>query len=210
MVKWLARLGLPSTLTGVLSGLLAALLLAFLAYVHGYRYAAARGEAALADYQQSVARAQAENARRHAEALQAEVARGDAASVKLQAQRGEIAKLTTQLQRRVNHVSTVYIERPGEAPQSLPERPFTLGWVRDYNAGLGLRLPEALHSASGVAATSAGVRAVAGADRIAGRDLARSSVNQADVLAVHHANAQICRDAIAQLNAILNLYAERR
>jgi len=207
MSSWLLRFGLSSPLVRVLAGGLAVLVLLVTAYVHGYRSAAARGQAALASYQAQMANAQAEAARRYAEQLQSEAARADAAAVKLLAQQADIARLTKQLQKRVSHVSTVYVERPGDAPRPLPSLPFTTGWVRDYNAALGLRMPSAVSASGEPARASPGLRAAA-SDRAP--ELSRSAVTQADVLTVHHANSQICRDAVAQLNAILDLYEERR
>lgn len=69
------------------------------------------------------------------------VARADQASTELLAANRQVADLTEQLSHRVPHVSTVYVERPGAPSRLLPERPFTAGWVRDYNAALGLFLP---------------------------------------------------------------------
>jgi len=209
MGSWLSRLSPSSALSlvRVLAGGLTVLVLLITAYVHGYRNASAKGDAKLAAYEARVANAQAEAARRYAEQIQAEAARADAAAVKLLAQQADIARLTKQLQKRVSHVSTVYVERPGAAPQPLPAFPFTAGWVRDYNAALGLRMPSAVDLAAEFARTSPGLRAP-GSD--ATPELARSAVTQAEVLTVHHANSQICRDAVTQLNAILDLYEERR
>jgi len=206
MGSWLSRLSLSPAFVRVLVGGLAVLILLITAYVHGYRSASAKGQAALSAYQTQVAHAQIEAARRYAEQLQREAARADAAGVKLLAQKTDIAKLTQQLQQRVSHVSTIYVDRAGDAPRPLPTFPFTAGWVRDYNATLGLRMPSALDLATEPARTSPGLRA-AGGDRTAA--LTRSAVTQADVLTVHHANSQICRDAVAQLNAILDLYEEK-
>jgi len=198
---------LSSTLVRALATGLTVLVLLITAYLHGYRNASAKGDAKLSAYEARVANAQAEAVRRYVEQIQTEAARADAAAVKLLAQQADIARLTKQLQKRVSHVSTVYVERPGDAPRPLPDRPFTAGWVRDYNAALGLRMPSAVDLAAESSGASPGLRAPGG-ERTA--ELARSAVTQADVLTVHHVNSQICRDAVAQLNAILDLYEERR
>jgi len=207
MGSWLFRLN-PSSVLSLARALatgLTVLVLLITAYAHGYRNASAKGDAKLAAYEARVANAQAEAARLYVEQIQAEVARADAVAVKLLAQQADIARLTKQLQKRVSHVSTVYVDRVGDAPRPLPDRPFTAGWVRDYNAALGLRMPSTLDLAAESARTSLGLCAVGGDP-----ELARSAVTQADVLTVHHANSRICRDAVAQLNAILDLYEEKR
>jgi len=204
MSKLLARLGLSPVLVYLVAGAFAVLF----AYIHGYRYASARGADALFRYQTNVAQTQAIAAQMYAERLQAEMNRADTAAMQLLASRAEIERLTDQLQKRVSHVSTVYVDRPGAAPVRLPERPFTVGWVRDYNAALGLRVSDAVHPAGGAARAPGAVAAARGTDAAA--ELARSTVNQADVLATHHVNAATCRKAIAQLDAILRLYEERQ
>jgi len=207
--SWLSRWGLSPGLARLLAMVAGGLILAVAAYVHGWRNAAARGQAELAAYQAQVANAQIEAARHYAAQVQAQAARADGAAVKLLAQQADIARLTKQLQERVNHVSTIYIPQPGAAPEPLPSYPFTRGWVHDYNAALGLRMPGTFDLAAEPAGASPGVRP---AHRTGERsaELARSSVAQADVLTVHHANSQICREAIAQLNAILDLYEDKQ
>jgi len=192
--SWLSSGLVRNAALGLASGVALVLLWAA-AYNNGYQKASLIAEAKFNAYRLEIAQAQAQAAR---------VA--DAASAKLLAQQADIAKLTDELQKRVNHVSTVYVKRPGAAPEPLPARPFTRGWVHDYNAALGVRMP-GTHDATGAPAPKTGglrAPASAGADRAP--ELARSAVSQADVLATHHANARICRDAVAQLNAILDLY----
>jgi len=208
MFSWLSSGGIKTAGIGLLAGLAFMLIYAG-AYGTGYRNASVKHEAKFAAYRLEISQAQLEAARVFAEQVQAEAARADGAAVKLLAQQADIARLTQQLQERVNHVSTVYVEREGSAPQPLPSYPFTRGWVHDYNAALGLRMPGTVDLAAEPAGASPGVRP---ADRTGQRsaELARSSVAQADVLTVHHANSQICRDAIAQLNAILDLYEDKQ
>lgn len=167
------------------------------AYAHGYRYADIQAEAR---HNQATADALA----KHLRELRAEQARGDAISLQLLARNAERDQLADKLKRRVSRVSTVYVEKPGAAPVALPDRPFTVGWVRDYNAALGLRMSPAVPAAGGAAPASAGLRAPGAGDAIDPSDLARSPVNQADVLNTHIGNAAVCRRIEAQLNAILD------
>ncbi|WMD23085.1 hypothetical protein RAS12_12125 [Achromobacter seleniivolatilans] len=174
-------------------------------YAQGHAYASAQGEARHNDYVAQQNQATATALVNHMRALQVEQERGDELSLALLASHAERAKLSDDLKKRVPHVSTVYIEKPGAAPVPLPDRPFTVGWVRDYNAALGLRMPEAPAATGSVARTSPELSSsgpFGGADAA---DLTRSTVSQADVLTAHHDNAAICRKIEAQLNAILDL-----
>jgi hypothetical protein len=180
-------------------------------YAHGYHYASTRAAAEhsrdIAQQNEAVARQLAKNMRE----LRAEQERGDVLAEQLLANNAERDQLTAKLRTRVQHESTIYLDKPGAPPSRLPDRPFTSGWVRDYNAALGLRMPQAAAAAAAAARTAAGVHG-AGAGAIAdAAELARSAVSQADVLATHIENAAICRRIQAQLNAILDLdEGERR
>jgi len=207
MKAWFARLGLSAGVLVALGGIVAVSLLLMLVYRIGYRTAQSLGEVRFARYQTEVAQARSEAARVYAQSLQAEMARADAASTKLLAQQADIAQLTDELQKRVSYVSTVYVDRPGATPTPLPDFPFTGGWVHDYNAALGLRMPGTGDAARASAQQTPGAGTAASTGGgLAFDALARSRVTQADVLTVHHTNARICRDAIAQLHAILDLY----
>ena len=106
-------------------------------YLHGYGYATTQAEASHNAYVVKQSQATADAQAKHLRELRAEQERGDALSEKLLFTNAENAKLSNDLKKRVPHVSTVYIEKPGAAPVALPDRPFTAGWVRDYNAALG-------------------------------------------------------------------------
>ncbi len=171
-------------------------------YGLGYRQADSQGKAALSQYQGQIATERATTALRLYTQLLAEQARGDVLSLQLLATNAANGLLTQSLQERVPHVSTVYIEKPGAAPAPLPDRPFTTGWVRDYNASLGLGLPGTATPTRQPARAATGVP---GAGSIDTADLGRSQVSQGDVLSNHHYNAAICKKIEAQLNAILDL-----
>lgn len=180
------------------------IVLVALACAHGYRYASSLAEARHSLYVAQQNQATADALAKHLRELRAEQARGDALSLQLLASNAERDQLTDQLKRRVSRVSTVYVPKPGAAPVALPDRPFTAGWVRDYNAALGLRMPPAVPAAGGAAPASAGLHAPGAGDAIAPSDLARSPVSQADVLTTHIGNAAVCRRIEAQLHAILD------
>lgn len=174
-------------------------------YLHGYGYATAQAKASHSAYVAQQSQATVDAQAKHLRELRAEQERGDALSEKLLYANAENAKLSNDLKKRVPHVSTVYIEKPGAAPVALPDRPFTAGWVRDYNAALGLRVPQAPAAAGTAARTAAGIQAVGALGGIDAADLARSTVSQADVLDNHIDNSAVCKKLAAQLNAILDL-----
>ena len=174
-------------------------------YLHGYGYATTQAEASHNAYVVKQSQATADAQAKHLRELRAEQERGDALSEKLLFTNAENAKLSNDLKKRVPHVSTVYIEKPGAAPVALPDRPFTAGWVRDYNAALGLRMPEASTATGSAARTAARIPAASSFGEIDAADLARRTVSQADVLTTHIDNAAVCKKLAAQLNAILDL-----
>ncbi|MGE8615747.1 MAG: hypothetical protein ACN6PF_25870 [Achromobacter veterisilvae] len=174
-------------------------------YMHGYGYATKQAQASHNAYVVKQSQATADALAKHLRELRAEQERGDALSEQLLSTNAENAKLSNDLKKRVPRVSTVYIEKPGAAPVALPDRPFTVGWVRDYNAALGIRMPQAPAAAGPAARTAAGIQAAGALDGIDPADLARSTVSQADVLDNHIDNAAVCKKLAAQLNAILDL-----
>lgn len=174
------------------------------AYAHGYRYADIQAQARHNQYVAQQSQAQADAQAKRLNELRAEQERGDALSLQLLASNAERDQLTDKLKQRVTRVSTVYISKPGAAPVALPDRPFTVGWVRDYNAALGLRMPGAATAAGSATGASAGAHSPGAGSAIDPTDLARSPVSQADVLTTHISNAAACREAEAQLNAILD------
>lgn len=174
-------------------------------YFHGHSYASVQAEAKYNGHLARESKAHADALAQHLRELRAEQERGDALSLQLLSTNAENAKLSADLKKRVTRVSTVYVEKPGAAPVALPDRPFTVGWVRDYNAALGLRVPQAAATAGAAARTAAGIPAPSAFVGIEPTDLSRSVVSQADVLATHIDNAAVCRKIAAQLNAILDL-----
>lgn len=175
------------------------------AYAHGYRYAAMQAEVQHSQYVAKLNQATADAQAKHLRELRAEQMRGDAMALRLLASTAERDQLTEKLKKRVSRVSTLYVPKPGAAPVALPDRPFTIGWVRDYNAALGLRMPPTSEAAGGAARTAAGLYSPDTVDGIDPADLARSPVSQGDVLAAHIGNAAVCRRIEAQLNAILDI-----
>lgn len=198
LISWIGAMDWTTVLV------IAAVAAYLMGYGMGRRDANADWTARHAAYVAQEAQARAQAISQNLTALRAEQERGDALSMQLLSSNAERAKLSEDLKKRVPHVSTVYIEKPGAAPVPLPDRPFTVGWVRDYNAALGLRMPQAAAAAGSAARTSAGLHAPGSIGGIDAADLARSAVSQGDVLATHHNNAAVCRKLEAQLNAILD------
>jgi hypothetical protein len=161
ITRLLSMLGIHPAVAGVLG----AAVLAIATYVMGKSDANADWTARHAAYVAQQAEARATTLQKYLAELRAEQERGDALSVKLLSTNAENARLSDDIKKRVPRVSTVYIEKPGAAPAPLPDRPFTAGWVRDYNAALGLGMSGQAASAGGAAGTAAAVRP---ADALAG------------------------------------------
>lgn len=154
ITRLLSMLGIQPAVAGVLG----AAVLAIAAYVMGQSDANADWTARHAAYVAQQAEARATTLLKYLAELRAEQERGDALSVKLLSTNAENAKLSDDLKKRVPRVSTVYIEKPGAAPAPLPDRPFTAGWVRDYNAALGLGVSDQAAPTGGIAGASDAVR----------------------------------------------------
>ncbi len=196
---------MPTTFNNVWAALvlLAALLAAG---TLGYSLADGQRRAEHADYLRVQAQAQAAREAQHSADLAAAYEAGDQQAAALRAANIRADDLAEQLKHQVPHVSTVYIEKPGAAPRPLPDRPFTVGWVRNYNAALGLSGREALRDPADAARASPGPSAPG---PVSAADLARSAVTQADVLENHTGNSLACVKVTNQLNAILDLYEGR-
>jgi len=176
--------------------------------VGGYRYAAAQGAIALATAE--AARAQEHEAAAEQRARQALVASGrltqqvlraHALETQLSNAKAQHAKEKKALLQRIADVTTVYVPSPGAAPEPLPHSVFTSGFVREYNAaiGIGSDLPGA---DQGTAAAAAGPAPSSSSSTEAW--LRESGLSQADILAHIGDYGEYCRNLSAQVNGLLD------
>lgn len=174
----------------------------------GYRYAAAQGSATLAKVDAAAARerqATAEQRARQAVVasgrLTQQVLRAHALETQLSNAKAQHAKEKKALLQRITDVTTAYVPSPGAAPEPLPRCVFTAGFVREYNAAIGVDtdLPG---PAQGAAATAAGSAPSTTASTEAW--LRESGLSQADILAHAADYGEYCRDLSAQVNGLLD------
>lgn len=174
----------------------------------GYRYAAAQGATALATAE--AARAQEHEAAAEQRARQALVASGRLAQQVLRAHaletqlsnaKAQHAKEKKALLQRITDVTTVYVPSPGAAPEPLPRCVFTAGFVREFNAAIGVAtdLPG---PAQGAAAAAAGPAPSTAASTEAW--LRESGLSQVDILAHAGDYGEYCRNLSAQVNGLLD------
>lgn len=113
-----------------------------------YLYAKSLGDADLANLKsQQSDKAATAAYESHALLLQ-QVTRANETETLLYATIAQHAEEKRQLQERIYHVSTQYISAPGAAAKPIPRCVFTAGWLRDYNAALGVPAPRAGAAAS--------------------------------------------------------------
>ena len=130
-----------------------------------------------------------------AKLLKDERLRGDGLAAELEAERRNIKTVTVEVIRYVPSVTTVYVEKPGDAPKPIPDAVFTRGFVGLWNHAL----------AAGVRTATSGP-----ADPPGGADaLVRARVNQSDVLTNHSINAGKYADCRAQLTALIDWHEGR-
>ena len=107
-------------------------------YALGHRVAKADGDAALATLRKDNADAAAKAADDARLRLVAEVERNNRLAQELADEKAAHAQEKQSLLRRISNVTTVYVPAPGLAPRPLPPAVFTAGFVREYNAAIGL------------------------------------------------------------------------
>jgi hypothetical protein len=190
---------LPSGLTvALLACVVSAAAAGSIAYGFGYRYAAALGDTALANLQSthSAQALAAEQANRVL--LLQQVSRAQQSESLLFDFMTQHANEKPQLQERIPHVTTQYRPAPGAAAQPIPRCVFTAGWLRDFNAALGVPAPR---PGAVAAAVEEAARPAAGTDA----ELLESGVTPADILAHAQDYGLWARTNFAQLNALLDL-----
>ena len=149
-------------ITTRLNALLAALVLAAAAalvaggggYALGHRLAKADGDAALAKLQRAHAEATAKAADEARLRLVAEVERNNRLAQALADEKATHAQEKQSLLRRIANVTTVYVPAAGLAPRPLPRTVFTAGFMREYNAAIGLPTAETGTTAAGTGGTA--------------------------------------------------------
>lgn len=187
--------------TGVMVALLACLVCGAagtgVGYGMGYRYAAATGSAELERERTAHAEAIAMAAHESRITLRQQVTRANAAESQLLADQAGHAKQVTELEGRIGHVTSHYRPSPAQAPQPAPRCVFTVGWLRDYNAALGV--PGAL---AGPVTGPAGPApwAAPGTDA----ELLESGVTPADILAHAQDYGRWARGLASQVTGLLS------
>ena len=133
---------LPSGLTvALLACVVSASAAGSIAYGFGFRYAAALGDTALANLQSThSAQALAAEQANRVQLLQ-QVSRAQQSESLLFDFMTQHANEKQQLQERIPHVTTQYRPAPGAAAEPIPRCVFTAGWLRDFNAALGVPAP---------------------------------------------------------------------
>lgn len=174
----------------------------------GYRYATAQGTAALATAEATRAKeheAAAEQRARQALVasgrLAQQVLRAHALETQLSNAKAQHAQEKKALLKRIADVTTVYVPSPGAAPELLPRSVFTAGFVREYNAaiGIGSDLPGAAQGTTAAAASTA-----SGSSSSTEAWLRESGLSQADILAHVGDYGEYCRNLSAQVNGLLD------
>ena len=192
-------------ITTRLNALLAALVLAGVTglvaggagYALGHRVAKADGDAALATLRKDNADAAAKAADDARLRLVAEVELNNRLAQALADEKAAHAQEKQSLLRRIANVTTVYVPAPGLAPQPLPRAVFTAGFVREYNAAIGL-------PAAATGAAAPGLGGTAETAEASDAWLRDSGLSQADILAHIADYGERCRNLEAQVNRLLD------
>ncbi len=129
---------------------------------------------------------------------QAETIRANGLEKQLLTDQQRFANEKRQLQQRISHVTTVYRPAPGAALAPIPRTVFTVGFVRDYNAAIGLPANGA-PAAAGSAGDQTDPAAAAGAGL-----LDDSGLSQADILAHISDYGERCRRLDSQVNRLID------
>ncbi len=188
---------LNALLAAVALAAAAALVAGITGYSIGHGSAKAEGDAALAKLQRDHAVAVAKVADEARLRLIAEVEHNNRLAQELADEKATHAQEKQSLLRRIANVTTVYVPAPGLAPRPLPRAVFTAGFVREYNAAIGL-------PAADTGAATAGVGGTAEAGQSPDTWLRDSGLSQADILAHIADYGERCRNLDAQVNRLLD------
>lgn len=171
-------------------------------YGLGDRQATAAGAADLADLKRQYTEQALANGQKNLDDLLSEIRRANDAEAQLSAAKTQHQTELEQLQERIPNVTTVYMPAPAAKPVAIPRCVFTAGWLRDYNAALGVRA-----NTQGATAShpQAAPRPTSGTDA----ELLESGVTPADILAHAQDYGLWARNNLAQLNALLDLQEQK-
>ncbi|WP_373389004.1 lysis protein [Pseudomonas alcaligenes] len=173
-------------------------------YDSGYGKAQAEGESALQSLRLEYAEQSLRASQENLASYRLQVQRANEAELRYLDAQGEIRQLQQQLTReRIAHVSTQYRPAPGTAPVPAPRFVITCGWLRDFNAALGARMP-APAGCRGAAGAAPGAWPAAGSDA----ELLESGVSAADILAHARDYGAWALTNLAQLNGFRRLHKE--
>ncbi|MGU3349947.1 lysis protein [Pseudomonas monsensis] len=169
-----------------------------IAYGFGFQYAEALGNSNLQTLKTTHAEQAGAAEKENRLQLQQQVARANEAEALLFATFDRHAEEKRQLQERIPHVTTQYISAPGAVARPIPRCVFTAGWLRDFNAALGVPAPRP-------GTTTTGAEKAAWPATGTDAELLESGVTPADILAHAQDYGLWSRSILAQLNALLDL-----
>lgn len=167
-------------------------------YGLGSRQATALGAAEIAALKQQYAEQALANGQRNLDDLLNEIRRANTAEAHLIQEKAQHQTELDHLQERIPNVTTVYLPAPASKPVAIPRCVFTAGWLRDYNAALGV--PAAVQGTT-AGHPQAATSPAPGTDA----ELLESGVTPADILAHAQDYGMWARNNMAQLNAVLDL-----
>ncbi|WP_110970234.1 lysis protein [Pseudomonas huaxiensis] len=167
-------------------------------YGLGSRQAAALGAANLAALKQQYAEQALANGQKSLDDLLSEIRRANDAEAQLINAKAQHQTELDHLQERIPNVTTVYLPAPASKPVAIPRCVFTAGWLRDYNAALGV-------PATVQGTTTGHPQAATSTAPGTGAELLESGVTPADILAHAQDYGMWARNNMAQLNAVLDL-----
>ncbi|CAD5107221.1 lysis protein [Zestomonas carbonaria] len=174
-------------------------------YELGESTAQAKGDKALVALREEHQKLRADAAEQNLVLYRQQVERANQAEQLFLNAQDEIYQLRQQLtQERIAHVSTQYRPAPGAAPVPAPRFVVTCGWLRDFNAALGARVP-----APAACRTASGAEKAAWPAPGADAELLESGVSAADILAHARDYGSWALSNLAQLNALLDLHTTR-
>lgn len=167
-------------------------------YGVGMRHGQATGQANLEGLKAQHAEQQLTTERASHLQLRQQIERAQQSERLMYEQMARHTEQTKTRQDRIPHVTTRYLPAPDAKAQPVPRCVFTAGWLRDFNAALGMPSSTAI---SAHPAPAEATSATPGPDA----ELLESGITPADILA--HANdyGSWVRQLAEQLNALLDL-----
>ncbi|MDR1311119.1 MAG: hypothetical protein LBK01_04485 [Burkholderiaceae bacterium] len=181
----------------ILGSSIGVLTLLFLVGWLGYDYGRSLGEMEVADLKRVHAEELGKATIKAFADYSALVERGNTAEHALLLAKQQFAKERQTLQRKIHHVTTSYQTAPDTAPVRIPRTVFTAGFVRHYNAAIGLPGVSTPADSRGTGRAPPAAAATDGG-------LRESGVTQADILAHIGDYGERCRGLESQVNGLLD------